>query len=169
MNNVVTIGKRLIPIEHIAFVEPYDPSTNPKLQTSRDYRARIVMINRDSVLTEQTPEQFAEAHSFRTLQGDQIGTNPSVAFRVETFEPAEGFTPSKPFATRLLWRDHDGNDQSKLLLAAPETVLAVVVRGEAEVPARASGSDADLPQDAMIRRPLRRRQASTAAEAGPQQ
>jgi hypothetical protein len=34
MDNVITIGKRLIPIEHIAFVEPYDPTTNPKLQGS---------------------------------------------------------------------------------------------------------------------------------------
>lgn len=169
MNNVVTIGKRLIPIEHIAFVEPYDPSTNPKLQTSRDYKARIVMINRDSVLTEQTPEQFAEAHSFRTLQSDQIGTNPSVSFRVETFEPAEGFTPSKPFATRLLWRDRDGNDQSKLLLAAPETVLAVVVRGEADAQAASPEVASSLPQEDIMRRPSRRRQAVASAEAMPRQ
>jgi len=29
--------------------------------------------------------------------------------------------------TRLLWRDLDGNDQSKLLLSEPETVLGIVV------------------------------------------
>jgi hypothetical protein len=165
MDNVITIGKRLIPIEHIAFVEPYDPSTNPKLQTSREYKARIVMINRDSVLTEQSPREFADAHSFRTLDGDQIATNPSVAFRVETFEPADGFTPSKAFATRLLWRDRDGNDQSKLLVAPPETVLAVVVRGETDGQASKASASPMPHKDEIIQRPPRRRQAATSAEA----
>jgi hypothetical protein len=165
MDNVITIGKRLIPIEHIAFVEPYDPSTNPKLQTSREYKARIVMINRDSVLTEQSPIEFANAQGFRVLDGDQIATNPSVAFRVETFKPAEGFTPSKSFATRLLWRDHDGNDQSKLLVASPESVLAVVVRGEADVKALKSGASLMPHKDEIIQWPPRRRQAASSAEA----
>ena len=165
MDNVITIGKRLIPVEHIAFVEPYDPTTNPKLQTSREYKSRIVMINRDSVLTELSPREFADAHSFRTLEGDQLATNPTVAFRVETFEPADGFTPSKSFATRLLWRDHDGNDQSKLLVAAPETVLAVVVRGEADVQAQKSAPSLMPHKDEIIQRPPRRRQAASSAEA----
>lgn len=169
MNNVITIGKRLIPIEHVAFVEPYDPSTNPKLQTSREYKARIVMINRDSVLTEQKPQSFAEAYGFRVLEQDQIATNPSVAFRVETFEPADGFTPSKAFATRLLWRDRDGNDQSKLLLAAPETVLSVVVLGDTDAQLTSASADPSLPNENTVRRPPRRRNATTNAEITPPQ
>jgi hypothetical protein len=169
MENVITIGKRLIPIEHIAFVEPYDPSTNPKLQTSREYKARIVMINRESVLTEQTPQSFAEAYGFRMLEHDQIATNPAVAFRVETFEPAEGFTPSKAFAARVLWRDHDGNDQSKLLLATPEKVLAVVVRGEADERRIAPSPPSALPDESTMRRPPRRRSANAVAEVIPPQ
>ncbi len=169
MNNVITIGKRLIPIEHIAFVEPYDPSTNPKLQSSRDYKSRIVLINRESILTEQTPHTFAEAHGFRVLEADQIATNPSIGFRVETFEPADGFTPSKAFATRLLWRDRDGNDQSKLLLATPEAVLAVVVRGETDAQLPTAGVASNLPDESTVRRPPRRRQANSAAEPIPQQ
>lgn len=169
MDNVITIGKRLIPIEHIAFVEPYDPSTNPKLQTSREYKARIVMINRDSVLTEQTPQSFAETYGFRVLETDQIVTNPAVAFRVETFEPADGFTPSKAFATRLLWRDRDGNDQSKLLLAMPETVLAVVLRGDTDTSIASPSIASELPDETMVRRPSRRRQANAVAEPIPQQ
>lgn len=169
MNNVITIGKRLIPIEHIAFVEPYDPSTNPKLQTSREYKARIVMINRESILTEQTPQTFAEAHGFRVLEVDQIATNPSIGFRVETFEPADGFTPSKAFATRLLWRDRDGNDQSKLLLAMPETALAVVVRGDLEPQQTSANAASSLPDESTVRRPPRRRQATASAETMPQQ
>jgi hypothetical protein len=167
MDNVITIGKRLIPIEHIAFVEPYDPSTNPKLQTSREYKARIVMINRESVLTEQTPQSFAEMYGFRVLEQDQIATNPSVAFRVETFEAADGFTPSKAFATRLLWRDRDGNDQSKLLIASPETVLAVVVRGDTDV--QLGSTTSSLPDESTVRRPPRRRSAPTTSEVTPPQ
>jgi hypothetical protein len=169
MNNVITIGKRLIPIEHITFVEPYDPTTNPKLQTSRDYKSRIVMINRESILTEQTPQTFAKAHGFRLLEADQIATNPSIGFRVETFEPADGFTPSKAFATRLLWRDRDGNDQSKLLLASPETVLAVVLRGDTDTSIASPSIASELPDESMVRRPLRRRQVNGAAEPTPQQ
>lgn len=169
MNNVITIGKRLIPIEQIAFVEPYDPATNPKLQTSRDYKARIVMINRESILTEQTPQSFAEAHGFRVLEMDQIATNPSVAFRVETFEPADGFTPSKAFATRLLWRDRDGNDQSKLLIAAPEIVLAVVLRGDTDTSIASPSIASELSDESMVRRPPRRRAVNAASEPSPQQ
>lgn len=127
------------------------------------------MINRDSVLTEQTPQVFAEAHAFRVLEADQIATNPSVAFRVETFEPADGFTPSKAFSTRLLWRDRDGNDQSKLLIAAPETVLAVVVRGETDAQPTSGSIASSLPDESTVRRPPRRRVANSSTETMPQQ
>ena len=93
----------------------------------------------------------------------------AVSFRVETFEPADGFTPSKAFAARVLWRDYDGNDQSKLLVAAPEKVLAVVVRGESDARPAASEATATLPDENTMRRPPRRRQANAAAELTPQQ
>ena len=63
---------------------------------------------------------------------DRVATNPAIHFRVVSFLPAEGFKPSKAYATRLLWRDLDGNDQSKLPLSEPEMVLAIAVRREAE-------------------------------------
>jgi hypothetical protein len=40
--------------------------------------------------------------------------------------------PAKPYATRLKWRDRDEVEQQSLLLSRPETVIAVVLRGEAE-------------------------------------
>ncbi|ATQ69091.1 hypothetical protein [Methylosinus trichosporium] len=132
--NFVIVGRRLIPREHIAFVESYDASANPRFQTSRDFQGRVVMVNRDSILIEETPQAFAEASGFRMLPIDKVATNPLVHFRVETFVPAEGFTPAKAYATRLLWRDLDGNDQSRLLLSDPETVLAIAVTGEAPAP-----------------------------------
>jgi hypothetical protein len=90
-----------------------------------------VLIDRYNVLTEDTVEAFAEANKFRRLPDDNVATNPAVRFRVETFEPSEGFQPRKPYQSRLKWRDKDDNEQSKLLLTKPETVIAVVLRGQA--------------------------------------
>jgi len=130
MTNTVTIGKRLIPLDHIALVEPFDPSAHPGMKTDKAFKARVVLIDRQSVLTEEESAGFAEAHGFRMLAEEGVATNPAIRFAVETFEPAEGFEPTKPFRSRLLWRDLEGNTQSKLLLSTPEVVLAAVVTGE---------------------------------------
>jgi hypothetical protein len=83
----------------------------PELQTrARLLKGRVILLNRDLVLTEQTPTSFAEEHAFEWLVDDQIALNRRVAFKVETFEPREGFTPAKPFKTRLKWRDPAGLD-----------------------------------------------------------
>jgi hypothetical protein len=139
MDTTVTVGKRLIPIEQIALIEPFDAAAQAKLQTERPFQARIVLVDRESVLTEEALAAFAEKHAFRLLREDGIATSPAVRFSVEAFEPAEGFKPTKPYRSRLLWRDQDGQLQSKLLLAEPETVLSVVVRGAPE-PSTASTS-----------------------------
>lgn len=133
MANSIIVGKRLIPREHIALVEPFDPAANPRIQTTREFHGRVVMVDRDSILIEELPQAFAEANGFRMLEADRIATNPAIHFRVETFIPADGSTPpAKAFMTRLLWRDLDGNEQSKLLLSEPETVLAVTVQGQSD-------------------------------------
>ena len=139
MPSMFMIGKKLVPAEQVALVEPYEPGANPRFQTSREFHSRIVLIDRDSILSEQTVEDFAKQHGFRVLREDGVATNPGIHFRVETFVPAEGFTPRKAYVTRLLWRDLDGNDQSKLLLTGPEKVLAVSVRGEVDEPVTADG------------------------------
>ena len=147
MQNVLTIGRRLIPLEQIVLVEPFDPASNPDFKSDKPFKARIVLINREAVLTENTPESFAEAQGFRLLVEDQIVVNPGVAFRVETFVPTESFKPERPFATRLKWLAPDGGEQSKLLLSPPETVIGTVLRNGAEldavrkpVPSRARAS-----------------------------
>lgn len=132
MQNIVTLGRRLIPIEQIALVEPFDPS-NPQFKPEKDFKGRVVLVNRDSVLTEATPQAFAQSHGFRMLPDDAVATNPAITFKVEMFTPTEGFKPTKPFATRLSWRDQDGNEQSKLLLTNPQTVIALALRGETQV------------------------------------
>jgi hypothetical protein len=112
MTNTVKIGRRLIPVEHIALVEPFDPALAPNLQTERALQARVVLIDRESLLTEESAASFAATRGFRALIEDGVATNPAIHFKVETFEPAEGFKPSKPYLSRLSWRDLDGNTQS---------------------------------------------------------
>lgn len=160
MPNMFMIGKRLVPAEHVAFVEPYDPTANPRFHTVREFQARVVLLDRDSVLTLQSVEDFAGEHGFRMLPDDRVATNPGIHFRVETFTPAEGFTPRKPYATRLLWRDLDGNDQSKLLLTRPEGALAICVRGEAINPDKADGATPGQRGATRNRRPRRPRSQS---------
>jgi hypothetical protein len=135
MQKVIVIGKRFVPTAHVAFVEPFVPEANPRFQPTQEFRARVVLVNRDSILALETAEAIAGAHGFRMLAEDQVAINPAVYFAVESFTPAEGFTPSRPFQTRLRWRDLDGNDQSKLLLASPEAVLAALTGESAQPPA----------------------------------
>jgi hypothetical protein len=159
MQNVLTFGRKLVPIEQIALVETYDPASNPEFKTEKDYKSRVVLLNRDTVLAEATPQAFAEANGFRMLGDDNVAVNPGVSFRVETFAATESFKPDKPFVTRLRWRDGDGNDQSKLLLTKPETVIAIALRGDTS-----AGADRkDSPRRPARARPTRR-QAVTPKE-----
>lgn len=147
---VITIGKRFVPAEQIAFVEVFDPASNPEFKPNRDYKGRVVLINRDIVLTEMTPQDFAEAHNMRLLAEDNVAVGQAIAFRVETFSPTETFQPVKAYMTRLKWRDQDENEQSKLLLTPPETVLAILSARRSEIPTPTKGSP---------RRPERRRRS----------
>ncbi|RED25779.1 hypothetical protein BJ123_13012 [Rhodopseudomonas thermotolerans] len=154
MSNMFIIGKRLVPVDHVALVEEYQPGSASRLQTSRDFKARVVLINRDSILTEETVEAFAADKGFSVIPGEGIAINPRVHFRVETFEPAEGFTPTKPYRSRLLWRDQDGNDQSKLLLAEPEIVLDITLKPVAD-PAPDQSAERKAPRAAGRRKSVR--------------
>lgn len=151
----LTVGKRLLPLEHIALFKPYEPAEHSRMQSERPFKTRIVLIDRDSVLSEEPLGALAERHGFRLLTVDNVATNPAVHFNVEAFEPREGFTPRKSYRSRLLWRDHEGEPQSKLLLTEPEKVLAIAVRGEPQNPAAES--------DPPPRPRRRRRRASTLA------
>ena len=152
---VVTIGKRLVPVEQVAFVELFDPSSNPEFKPEKDFKGRIVLLNRDMVLTEQTPQEFATEHELHLFAEDSVAVNRSIAFKVETFEPTESFTPKKPYQTRLKWRDLAGEERSKLLLTPPETVITELLNTKVEL-AKAPKSGA--------RRPGRGRKGSSRME-----
>lgn len=156
--NIITVGKRLIPDEQIALIEPFDPDANPEFKVQKDFKARIVLINRDTVLTETTTEAFAEANNFRFLMADQVALNPAFMFNVETFEPTESFSPKRAFQTRLKWRDREGNEQSKLLLTEPQHVLEALSDRKAE----------PAPTAATPKRPRKRRAAREAGAASAQ-
>ena len=158
MSNLMRIGKRLIPIEHVALIEPFVQTPETPIRTNREFKSRIVLLNRDSVLSEAPPAEMAEVHAFRWLPADGVATNPAIHFGVEQFLPAENFTPSKDYLTRLSWQDLDGNSQSKLLLTEPETVIAITVRGDGVAPAR-------VEPDVEPQHPRRRR--SPPANSGP--
>ncbi len=93
---VITIGKRLVPADQIAFVEPFDPSANPEFKPEKDFKGRLVLLNRDIVLTEQTPQEFAAEHELHLFTEDSVAVNRAIVFRIETFEPTESFNPTKP-------------------------------------------------------------------------
>jgi hypothetical protein len=139
MPQIITIGKRLVPLNDIAFVEPFDPRENTDFRSTKDFRARVVLVDRESLLTEQTQEAFANAQGFHWLATDQVALNPSIRFRVESFQPAEGFSPTKPYATRLRWVDGD-NEQSKLLLTPPEDVVTLLTSATRPTPLPPRGS-----------------------------
>lgn len=154
MTEFVTAGRKLVPSRHIAFAEPFDPAANPQFHPAKSYAARLVLLGRDSVLTAERVEDFAAANGFRWLAEDRVALNPAVRFTVETFQAEGEFRPKRAYRTRLRWRDGEGNEQSKLLVTAPETVLASI---EAREPVGEAVSAAGA------RRGTRRRQARGAA------
>ena len=157
MTHTITIGRRLVPLEQIALIEPFEPSAQNPLKTSRDFKSRIVLLNRDSILAEFEPFEFAERHAFRMLLEDNVATNPALHFSVETFQPTEDFQPSRPFRSRIIWRDLDGNTQSKLLLTQADDVLALAVRGEPAGSPPQEGQEAGPNKPKRPGRRLRRR------------
>ncbi|MGY3690560.1 hypothetical protein ACVIGA_000640 [Bradyrhizobium sp. USDA 3240] len=42
----ITIGKRLVPIEHVAFVGTFDPAANPEFKPGKEYKGRVVLLDR---------------------------------------------------------------------------------------------------------------------------
>ena len=85
---VITIGKRLVPADQIAFVEAFDPARNPEFKTDKDFKGRVVLLNRDTVLTEMTPQDFAATHGLYLLAEDNVAISKTLAFRVEIFARA---------------------------------------------------------------------------------
>jgi hypothetical protein len=162
MENVVRVSKHLLPIERIALIEPFVASAGEPLNTNKEFKTRIVLRDRISVLSEDDPETLAKAHGFRWIEADRVGVNPLVVFRVELFSPTESFKPSKEFLSRIAWTDEGGNTQSKLMLTAPDALLAIVFRGQGAEAGTSSMAKTSGPVRRRTRPTVRRRQADPA-------
>lgn len=134
MFETIQVGKRFLPLEHVVLLEPFDPGGLARLASDKPFQTRIVLIDRDSVLTEEPLAELAARHAFRMLPEDGVAVNAdAVHFAVEAFERAKGFAPAKPYKSRLLWRGPSGEFESKLLLTEPAAVIAIAVRGQAAI------------------------------------
>lgn len=156
MPNTIQVARKILPIEQIVLIEPFIPPLDTPLRTTKEFLSRIVLLDRVSVLSEESPEDLSQSNGFRFVTVDRVGTNPAIAFRLERFTPTETFNPTRPYQSRLLWKDSEGNDRSKLMLAPPEELLATVIRGEIE----SQGAVVD-------NSPPRRRKTSTKRRATP--
>jgi hypothetical protein len=160
MQNIITVGEEYVPVEQIAYIEPFEPPANGQFKSDKPWKGRVVLLNRESVLTEDTPHDFAKANEFRFLPEDNVATNPMISFRVRRFKPTEDFNPGKPYETQLQWRDPEGNPRRKLLLTKPEIVIAIALRG---------GTEPGVEGKARPRRPAQprepRKRAAPRAEA----
>jgi hypothetical protein len=67
MQNVITIGRELVPVEQIAYFESFEPPANGQFKPDKPYKGRVVLLNRETVLTETAPQEFAETNGFRLL------------------------------------------------------------------------------------------------------
>lgn len=160
---IFEIGELFIPSEQIAYVEPFDPSSNnPELKPGKGFRSRIVLTNRETVLVAAPVEEFVKKHGFKLLAEDQLALNVGpVPFRVEAFAPSENFNPTKPYRSRLRWRALDNTEHSKLLLVEPALLAGLSTNRSTEE---------NGPQESRQRSPqppARSRKNSREAEAAP--
>jgi hypothetical protein len=130
MENIITVGQHHLAIGQVACVEPFDASAQREdFRSDKPYRSRIVLLNRDTHLSEDTPEAFVTRYGFLFLAEDETAFNPGLFYKVSSFTPTATFNPRKPFKTGVEWTDAFGEKQRKLLLTQPEIVLATLVRG----------------------------------------
>jgi len=138
MNNVgiITIRETSVARGDVVLIEPFDPAKSGGIPNPERFAGRVVFRDGTSMLTVETPKQFADANGFRYLgKPDHIATNPDITFRVQTFDLAEAqkrnpdFKPEREFASRLIW-GRGGPNESKLLQNDRATVEAVVLLGQ---------------------------------------
>ena len=44
---VVTIGRKLVPLAQVALLEVFDRAANPEFKPEKDYKARLILLNRE--------------------------------------------------------------------------------------------------------------------------
>jgi len=109
-NGLITIRDTSVARENLILVEPFDPAKSTGIPNPERFAGRALFRDGTSMLTEQTPQQFAADHGFRFLgKPDNVATNPDITFRVQAFHLVEAkkknpdFKPERDFASRLVW------------------------------------------------------------------
>jgi hypothetical protein len=51
MPNIITVGEEYVPVEQIAYIEPFEPPANGQFKSDKPWKGRVVLLNRESVLT----------------------------------------------------------------------------------------------------------------------
>lgn len=135
-NGLITIRDTSVAKDNVILVEPFDPARSSGIPDPQRFAGRAVFRDGSSMLTEQTPQQFAAENGFRYLgKPDHVATNPDVTFRVQAFHLVEArkknpeFKPERDFASRLIW-GRGGPNESKLLQNDRATVEAAVLLGQ---------------------------------------
>jgi hypothetical protein len=133
---LITVRDNILARADVILVEPFDPAKSNGIPEPERFAGRITLRDGNTILTEQTPAQFAAAHGFRYLgKPDHVATNPDITFRVQEFNLARAqqrnssFRPERDFASRLIW-GRGGPNESRLLQNDVETVSAVVLLGQ---------------------------------------
>ena len=98
--NIIAIGRKRFPIEEIALVEPFEPPAeqSPRFTSDKEFKARVVLIDRYNVLTEDTVEAFAEANKFRRLPDDNVATNRRCGFGSRPSSRRRVFSHANPIS-----------------------------------------------------------------------
>src|SRR6476659_2304224 len=95
-NNPLTTNPALIKVRDtyiaradIFLVEPFDPAGSTGITEPERFAGRLALRDGNTILTDQTPAEFATTNGFRYLgKPDHVATNPDIAFRVQEFNLA---------------------------------------------------------------------------------
>jgi hypothetical protein len=50
---VITVGKRLVPVGQIGFVEPFDPTANPEFKPEKEFKLSLANPHRELALASE--------------------------------------------------------------------------------------------------------------------
>jgi hypothetical protein len=105
--NIIAIGRKRFPIEEIALVEPFEPPAEqpPRFTSDKNFKARVVLIDRYNVLTEDTvefprPTSFAGCRTTMSRPTRRCGFGSRPSSRRRVFSPANPISPVSNGAIR---------------------------------------------------------------------
>jgi hypothetical protein len=64
MQNIIIVEHEHVPVEQIAYIEPFEPPADGRFKPQTLQKLRRSLLNRETVLCEATPQEFAAATDF---------------------------------------------------------------------------------------------------------